>query len=221
MSDERDGLIRYLAMQRDLVRIAAFGLTDEQARLAPSASPLSVGGLIKHPASTETNWVDMIAGVKESAAGDGDVHKASTHKASTEYGDDFLIREDETLDSLLQRYADVAARTEAVVDGATAYELMATAEGWPAPDWLSPWASGEVCAASPGGVTPVDRTRRGWLGAADRRQPVHPVDGRRVTSDVAGRGSSARMAMMIASIHSPSQRKASRRRPSTWKPHFS
>ena len=43
VADERDGLLSYLAQQRDVIRIAAYGLTDEQARATPSAGPLSVG----------------------------------------------------------------------------------------------------------------------------------------------------------------------------------
>ena len=43
VADEREGLMRYLAEQRDVLRIASYGLTDEQARLAPPPSTLSIG----------------------------------------------------------------------------------------------------------------------------------------------------------------------------------
>ena len=46
--------------QRDGVRNAAFGLTDEQARLTPITSTLSIGGLVKHLIAMERNWTDMI-----------------------------------------------------------------------------------------------------------------------------------------------------------------
>ena len=48
VADERQGLLAFLAQQRSDVRIAAYGLTDDQARMATTASSLSIGGLVKH-----------------------------------------------------------------------------------------------------------------------------------------------------------------------------
>ena len=48
ISDEREGLLAYLRQQRDGIRFAAYGLTDDQARLTPTAGALSIGGLVKH-----------------------------------------------------------------------------------------------------------------------------------------------------------------------------
>ena len=53
LPDERDLLLAFLNQQRDGLRFATFGLTDEQARSAPTPSPLSVGGLLKHVISME------------------------------------------------------------------------------------------------------------------------------------------------------------------------
>jgi hypothetical protein len=39
----------------------------------------------------------------------------------------------------LARHAGHADIVRESVDGATSYELMAAAEGWPATDWLTPW----------------------------------------------------------------------------------
>ena len=58
--DEREGLLTYLEQQRLVLRLAAYGLTDEQARVANSVSPLTVGGLIKHVASVERYWIDLV-----------------------------------------------------------------------------------------------------------------------------------------------------------------
>ncbi|HVF13016.1 MAG TPA: DUF664 domain-containing protein, partial [Acidimicrobiales bacterium] len=60
VADEREGLLAYLAQQRHVLEVAAFGLTDEQARTPSTASPLTVGGLIKHVASTERGWIDTV-----------------------------------------------------------------------------------------------------------------------------------------------------------------
>jgi hypothetical protein len=54
-------LLAFLAQQRDALRASVLGLKDEQARAAPAASGLSLGGLIKHAAGTERRWV--VAGI--------------------------------------------------------------------------------------------------------------------------------------------------------------
>ena len=59
-TDERDLLLGYLAQQRLVLRTAAFGLTDDQARSVPTAGALSVGGLLKHVATTESFWLDVV-----------------------------------------------------------------------------------------------------------------------------------------------------------------
>jgi len=46
--DEITGLVNYIDQQLTAIRAAAIGLTDEQARLQPCRSALSIGGLIKH-----------------------------------------------------------------------------------------------------------------------------------------------------------------------------
>lgn len=61
VADEREALTAFLAQQRHVLRLTSYGLTDEQARLSPTVSALSVGGLIKHVAQTERGWIDMIA----------------------------------------------------------------------------------------------------------------------------------------------------------------
>ena len=58
VADEREGLLAFLAQQRYVLTLAAYGLTDEQARMTPSSSQLSVGGLVKHVTATERAWMD-------------------------------------------------------------------------------------------------------------------------------------------------------------------
>ena len=60
LTDERELLLAYVAQQRDGVRYAAFGLTDEQARLTPTAGPLSIGGLM-HPRHRDGAELDSIS----------------------------------------------------------------------------------------------------------------------------------------------------------------
>ena len=103
--DERDLLLGYLAQQRLVLRTAAFGLRDDQARLAPTAGMLSIGGLLKHVATTESFWLDVVL----------QQHEPFSWEAADSYADDFTMTEDESLDALLARYELVADRTEAIV----------------------------------------------------------------------------------------------------------
>ena len=182
VADEREGLLAYLAQQRYVMRIAAYGLTDEQARATPTAVPLSVGGLIKHAATTERGWIDITLQRERPAADD----------ARDDYEENFRLGPRETLDDVLRLSDEVAQETEAaiagiadlgravpvprgvpwfpadvdawsvrwvllhlitetarhaghadivreMIDGATAFPLMAAAEGWPSTPWLQPW----------------------------------------------------------------------------------
>lgn len=47
-TDEIGGIAAYLDQQLAALRAAAVGLTDEQARMRPCRSALSIGGLLKH-----------------------------------------------------------------------------------------------------------------------------------------------------------------------------
>ncbi len=175
---EREGLVAYLVQQREGLKNAAYGLTDEQAQWASTSSALSVGGLIKHAAITEKGWIETMR---------GNVGYANEQA----YGDTFTLTDEETLASVIADLDRVAAETEAAIadlgdlgdpvqlpdapwypksadgfsarwillhvieelarhaghadiirehiDGATMYELMAAAEGWPETDWLKPW----------------------------------------------------------------------------------
>ena len=62
--DERELLLAFLEQQRDGLRFAAHGLTDDQARRTPTAGALSIGGLITHVAATERGWIDLIPGAR-------------------------------------------------------------------------------------------------------------------------------------------------------------
>ncbi|PXY32538.1 DinB family protein [Prauserella muralis] len=175
VADEREGLLGYLAQQRYVLCLAAYGLTDEQARATPTVSALSVGGVIKHVASTERAWMNTVLG-----------------RGPGRGGADFRLRPGETLEEVISEYERVATDTEEIVagiddlgrpvpvprnvpwfpddvqawsvrwvllhlieetarhaghadilresiDGATAFPLMAAAEGWPESPWMKPW----------------------------------------------------------------------------------
>jgi hypothetical protein len=60
VADERDALLAFLAQQRDALRYAAHGLSDEQASERPTMSELCLAGLIKHAARVEQAWVSYL-----------------------------------------------------------------------------------------------------------------------------------------------------------------
>jgi len=180
-TDEHELLLGFLDQQRAVLRLAAHGLTDEQARTrAVAPSPLSVGGLIKHASLGEQMWMGVVRQQAEDR--DPDAYAAS-----------FVMDADETLDDLLSQARSIGEETAAVIraisdleqpvpvpkgvpwypqdldawsvrwvvlhlveefarhaghadilreaiDGATAFPLMAAAEGWPATPWMQPWA---------------------------------------------------------------------------------
>jgi uncharacterized damage-inducible protein DinB len=102
IADEREGLLAYLAQQRQLLRIAVHGLTEEQARATPSASTLSLGGLVKHVALTERGWIDTML-------------QRSGQRSADDYMAAFVLRPDESLAGVLDLYAGVARQTEAEI----------------------------------------------------------------------------------------------------------
>lgn len=107
VADERDGLLAFLRQQRYVVRLAAYGLTDEQARAAPSASSLSVGGLIKHLTLVERNWTDIA--VSRSAP--------FSQQQMERYAAAFQMGPEETIAGILAEYEKAADETDAVVAG--------------------------------------------------------------------------------------------------------
>ncbi|WP_354644503.1 DinB family protein [Kitasatospora camelliae] len=123
VADERAALTAYLAHQRRSLRVTAYGLTEEQARAAASASELSIGGLIKHAARCEGFWTDLILrqeGADESGA------------------DEFRLAPDETLAEVLAAYAEAAERTDAVIAG-----VADLGQAVPVPPG-APWIPAEV-----------------------------------------------------------------------------
>jgi uncharacterized damage-inducible protein DinB len=103
VADERDGLLSYLEHMREMLRVAAYGLTDEQIALTPTASALSIGGLIKHVAHAERTWMDTVL---QRERGSRDAYEAA-----------FRVAPGETVEQVLQLYDDAARNTTAVISG--------------------------------------------------------------------------------------------------------
>ncbi|MER6118069.1 DinB family protein [Streptomyces sp. NPDC001743] len=128
VTDERTALTAYLAHQRRTLRVTAHGLTDDQARMAASASELSIGGLIKHAARCETFWTDLILQQQSGPRRSADESDA----------DEFELAQDETLADALAAHAEAASRTDAVIAG-----IPDLGQAVPVPRGL-PWFPAEV-----------------------------------------------------------------------------
>jgi Protein of unknown function (DUF664) len=106
-SGERQSLIEFLRFNQNAFFSAAYGLTDEQARSAPAASALSIGGLVKHAAGVQKGWVARAASAPDFPPRDD----RPMEEIMAEYADEYTMRDDETLDDLLGRLRKQNAET--------------------------------------------------------------------------------------------------------------
>ncbi len=121
--DERQLLLGFLAQQRDGLRNAVFGLTEDESTRPASASELSVASLIRHMATGERGWMSMVQGGP--SAGD----------------QGFALAETDTVASLLDEYAAAAAETERVVAALGLDHPVAVPKGVPwFPDDVDEWS---------------------------------------------------------------------------------
>jgi len=195
-SNERSLLLAFIAQQRDGIRNAAHGLTDDQARLTSTVGDLSIGGLVKHVTAMERQWIAMAS----ATSGDGPQVEppisGEQEEQETDYLDGFRLLEHETLADAIAALDAAAIATEAAVAGLDldapvpvpqgvpwfpadleawsvrwvllhlveelgrhaghadivresidgGHERVAggAVEGWPATEWLQPWAPATV-----------------------------------------------------------------------------
>ncbi|WP_405817864.1 DinB family protein [Streptomyces sp. NBC_01390] len=99
--DERGALLAFLEEQRGGIRRSLLGLTDEQAASRPSASELSLSGLLKHVAEVEQGWIARARGEAPAVKRD----QSNWHEC-------FVLVEGETVASQLAYWEKVAAETE-------------------------------------------------------------------------------------------------------------
>jgi hypothetical protein len=123
--DERELLVTFLAQLRAQAKNAAYGLTDAQAASTPTASPLSVGGLIKHLTFGERGWMKDVRGKSEREVGE------STDESA--YFDGFRMLPRETLAGLIEEYDAAAAETDATIRATDLDQAVPVPQGGP---WL-------------------------------------------------------------------------------------
>lgn len=89
--DERTTLCNYLDVQLDALRTSAHGLTDAQARQTPLRSALSIAGILKHACFVMEGSL-IGAGLRE------------PDERTTGQPESFVLADDETLESVLERF---------------------------------------------------------------------------------------------------------------------
>jgi uncharacterized damage-inducible protein DinB len=127
---ERADLLQTLDKHRDFLIYTARGLTDEQAAQRTTVSALSIGGLIKHVASTEAGWMRFAVGGAE-----------AMQSEPVDWEGQFRMVEGETLAGLVDNLERVARNTDELV--ATLPDLDAS-HPLPKAPWFDPDASWSV-----------------------------------------------------------------------------
>ncbi|WP_055748689.1 DinB family protein [Frankia sp. AvcI1] len=134
LTGERADLLANLARRRAFLRFTVQNLDDEQASRRTTVSELTLAGLVKHVAVMEYQWLDFV--LVGAAAFDGDM-TAREQK----FREDFQLSPGETLAGVLDRFEEVARRTERIV--AEVADLD-DARPLPAAPWFEPGASWSV-----------------------------------------------------------------------------
>jgi predicted enzyme related to lactoylglutathione lyase len=131
VANETDAIHAFLGQAQDAFRALLHGLTPRQASVSPSASSLSIGGLVKHVTAVQRGWLASA----EAAPGVPPVTGSVD-----DYFEGFTFRELDSLTDLLRDFDDASA---AVLDGVRRLDLDTAV---PVPD--APWFPKDVEAWS-------------------------------------------------------------------------
>jgi uncharacterized damage-inducible protein DinB len=127
---ERRDLLDTLDKHRNLLRLTTRHLIDAQAAQRTTVSELTLAGIIKHVVVTEERW---IAFIEHGAAAFPPVDAS----AAAAQADSFRMVGDETLAALLDRYAEIARRTDDLV---LSLPSLNAAHPLPEAPWFPPGA---------------------------------------------------------------------------------
>ncbi|WP_353649936.1 DinB family protein [Nakamurella sp. A5-74] len=108
LTSERSALSSFLDQQREGLIKKILGLDDPQARSAPTASALSLLGLIKHAATWEERWFHVVMAGGESSDGWPEVRPEPRDA-------DCFVDESDTVQHWVGRYRQEIERSHAVV----------------------------------------------------------------------------------------------------------
>jgi uncharacterized damage-inducible protein DinB len=106
LTRERADLLETLRKHRNFLIYTTREITDEQAAVAPTASQLCLGGLIKHVAATERGWAAFARGGAD----------AMEQAAPSDWANGFRMLDGETLADLVATYQQVAGETDRMIE---------------------------------------------------------------------------------------------------------
>ncbi|MGY4103052.1 DinB family protein [Nocardia sp. R16R-3T] len=115
LTSERADLLATLAQHRFFLTNTTRGLTDEQAGLRTTKSELCLGGLIKHVAHGERQWVSFILEGPDAMRSGGKDWADWTDEDYAEYSSQFRMLPGETLAGILADYDRTAEHTTQVL----------------------------------------------------------------------------------------------------------
>jgi uncharacterized damage-inducible protein DinB len=107
-SNEREALAGFLDRQRDALVRKVVGVSDADARRAPTASSLSLLGLLKHAAVWEGRWFQGIVAGRPLPDG-------WPEQESPIPDEDFLVDDADTVEQWVARYEEAATTSRQIV----------------------------------------------------------------------------------------------------------
>jgi uncharacterized damage-inducible protein DinB len=107
-SSERDALTSFLDRQRDALVRKVQGISDADACRAPTASSLSLLGLLKHSAVWEERWFQVIVAGRPLTDG-------WPEQKSAVPDEDFLVGDGDTVEQWVARYQEAAQTSRQIV----------------------------------------------------------------------------------------------------------
>ena len=124
---ERAGLCEFLEMEREALIEKLHGVSDEDARRAPTVSSLSLLGLVKHSAVWERRWFQVVVA--------GRSFPGEWPEVQPQDENGFRLTDDDTVDTVVVYYRDqiVASReilTTVDLDAPCAWPEMAGNLRW-------------------------------------------------------------------------------------------
>lgn len=137
LTPERAELLEALAKHRGLFLTTLRGLTDAQARSRPTVSELCLGGLVRHLAHTEGQWVRFVEHGPDEAIDWESVDWSDPPAAVVAQMQSFQMGEDDTLAEIVADYERAAAATDDLVRTAD----LDARQPLPEEPWFEPGAS--------------------------------------------------------------------------------